>query len=129
MMRFDTIISFHVRHDVICFKLGKCLDVWKRWWRSNSLDCVSELAVKNLSRCQYQNKKALFTDSIFLKVLGVCVIIMRKERETPAAQQSEAELSWTRERGGRAFEKVRSEWWWLWRKPIAHYHCCTVCVT
>ena len=26
MMRFDTIVSFHVRHDVICFKLGKCLD-------------------------------------------------------------------------------------------------------
>ena len=24
-MRFDTIISIHVRHDVICFKLGKCL--------------------------------------------------------------------------------------------------------
>ena len=29
MMRFDTIISIHVRHDVIiCFKLGKCLDVF-----------------------------------------------------------------------------------------------------
>ena len=27
MMRFDAIVSFHVRHDVICFKLGKCLDV------------------------------------------------------------------------------------------------------
>ena len=26
---------------------------------------------KNLSRCQYQNKKALFTDSIFLKVFGL----------------------------------------------------------
>ena len=26
---------------------------------------------KFLSRCQYQNKKALFTDSIFQKVLGV----------------------------------------------------------
>ena len=26
MMWFDTIVSFHVRHDVICFKLGKCLD-------------------------------------------------------------------------------------------------------
>ena len=25
MMRFDTIVSFHVRHDVICFKSGKCL--------------------------------------------------------------------------------------------------------
>ena len=28
MMRFDAIVSFHVRHDVICFKLGKCLDVF-----------------------------------------------------------------------------------------------------
>ncbi len=27
MMRFDAIVSIHVRHDVICFKLGKCLDV------------------------------------------------------------------------------------------------------
>ena len=47
MMRFDTIVSFHVRHDVICFKLGKWLDVWK--WQSNSLDGVGKLAIKNLT--------------------------------------------------------------------------------
>ena len=33
-------------YAVICFKLGKCLDVWKWRWRSNSLNCVSEFAVK-----------------------------------------------------------------------------------
>ena len=49
MMLFDTIVSFHVRHEVVCFKLGKCLTncPWK--WQSNSLDCVGKLAVKNCS--------------------------------------------------------------------------------
>jgi hypothetical protein len=50
MMQFDTIVSIRVKHDVICFKLGKRhkLCRWKKKWRSNSLDCVGELAVKKL---------------------------------------------------------------------------------
>ena len=45
MMWFDTIVSIHFRHDVICFKLG--LTKWQRKWRSNSLDGLCEFAVKN----------------------------------------------------------------------------------
>ena len=47
MMRFDAIVSIHVRHDVICLKLGKCHIPCLKKWRSNSLDCVGKLAVKN----------------------------------------------------------------------------------
>ena len=58
MIRFDAIVSFHVRHDVICFKLGKCpTKCWK--WRSNSLDCVGKLAVKNIQTAAYNGARTV----------------------------------------------------------------------
>ena len=59
MIWFDTIISFHVSHDEICFKLGKRhkLCCWK--WQSNSLDCVGKLAVKNIQTVGYNGAPEL----------------------------------------------------------------------
>ena len=63
-MRFDTIVSIHVRHDVIRFKLGKCLtkcpwflsDVvipWTALASSQSKKMLSVNEKKNLARgCQ-----------------------------------------------------------------------------
>ena len=47
MMRFDTIVSFHVITWRNMLQIGQM--AWWQKWRSNSLDRVSELAVKNYS--------------------------------------------------------------------------------
>ena len=52
-MWFDTIVSIHVRHDIICFKLGKCLTKCPWFLSDRVIPWIALASSRSKKRCSW----------------------------------------------------------------------------